>query len=731
MIYLVTAQKSLFDNPLFKEISVKESIKMIKSWNKVIQFDTETAGVDARISNTLCAQFGNKKAGTEIVVDTTTVDLSQYKEVLEESLIVGQNLYFDLQFLYNYGIICRNVYDTMIVEQLLYLGFPYIPVTPETYDNEGYDFPYKIKIDKKTGRTMYELSFSLQAIAKKRLNLNIDKSIRGQIIWRGLDSEVIVYAANDVKWLEDIMWSQVADCKKKNCLKAAKVECDFIPVLAYGSWCGIGLDEKAWRKKMQEDEDKLTTAINDLNKFVIAQNNPKFITRNLQGDLFTGFDTEPKCSFEWGRPGVKAKKGPIKEFIKSLGFDTSSIDEATGDEKDSIDLKALKKQKGINDKFLEIYVAYSEALKVVTTYGITYINAINPYTKRIHTQFKQLAADTGRISCGNGEESDSIKINPDLAKLKGFPLKTNNVELKCGYPNIQTLPSDKETRACFTPKEGNVFCSCDWSAIESRLGADIYEEKAMIDEFLYGSGDMHSLVAKMVFEELADVPVKDIKKLYPKLRSAAKPIEFSQQFGGSAEAIRNSMGCTIEEAQKFADAYNEGFKGIAKFKAKGSKLVRQNGYIELNPITGHKTYWWDHQHWINRQKSFTSEFWENYRNYHKGTNDAVAQEVKKHFKAASKWDRKALNSVTQGTGAICFKVAARRFFNWIIDNNYFNVVLITNFVHDELCEEHPKELEDNIKVSKILETIMQETAAIYCKSLPIPAEASVGTYWIH
>lgn len=191
------------------------------------------------------------------------------------------------------------------------------------------------------------------------------------------------------------------------------------------------------------------------------------------------------------------------------------------------------------------------------------------------------------------------------------------------------------------------------------------------------------------------------------------------------------MGCTKEEAQRFADAYNEGFKGIAKFKAKGSKAVRKNGYIVLNPLSGHKTYWWDHKSWVKKQKSFTSEFWENYRIYHKDTGDSIALMVKKHFQAASKWDRKALNSVTQGTGAICFKVAARKFFDWIIDNNYFNIVLITNFVHDELCEEHPKELEDNIKVSKILERIMQDTAAIYCKSLPIPAEASIGEYWIH
>lgn len=52
----------------------------------------------------------------------------------------------------------------------------------------------------------------------------------------------------------------------------------------------------------------------------------------------------------------------------------------------------------------------------------------------------------------------------------------------------------------------------------------------MIEEFLHGSGDMHSLVAKMIFPELKDVPVKEIKKKYPHLRNAAKPVEFSQQF---------------------------------------------------------------------------------------------------------------------------------------------------------------------------------------------------------
>lgn len=705
MIYLVTNQLSLFSSDLYTTITVEKALDLIKDWN-IIQFDTETKGVDARIVPILCVQLGNKKANTQIVIDCETVDITLFKDKLEKTLIVGQNLYFDLQFLYSKGIICRNIYDTMIVEQLLYLGYP-------VYKKDA---------------VISGPSMSLAAIAERRLGIYIDKSIRGQIIWRGLDTNVILYAAKDVEPLEDIMWSQVAECKQKNCLIAAKIECDFVPVLAYGTWCGIKLSTDVWEYKMSLDKAKLDNAVRELKQFVVRQGNPKFIKIDLQGDLFEGFDTTPKCAFEWGMPGIKAKKQPIMDFIKSLGFDISNLDKDSKEGKDSIDLKALKKQKGINDEFLNLYIKYSEAYKVVTTYGITYINAINPLTGRIHTSFKQLAADTGRIACGNSEDSESTRINPDLAKLKGFPLQTKDVTKKCGYPNIQTLPADELTRKAFICEEGNLFCSCDWSAIESRLGADIYQEKAMIEEFLHGSGDMHSLVAKMVFEELKDIPISEIKSKFPKLRSQAKPIEFSQQFGGSAEAIRNAMGCSIEKAQKFADAYNKGFQGIAKFKAKGSKFVRNHGYIILNPITGHKTYWWDWDKWYERQKSFTSEFWSDYRLNHKGTGDEIAQMVSKHAKVGAKWDRKALNSVTQGTGAVCLKVAARKFFDWIIDNGYFAIVLIVNFVHDELCTEYPETMSE---VSKILETIMEETAAIYCKSLPIPAEASVGKYWIH
>ena len=194
MIYLVTKQQQLFNCSEYKCISVKESLDIMYSW-KIVQCDTETSGRDPHICKLLCIQFGNDKADTQIVVDTTTVNIKLYKDILEKKLLIFQNGKFDLQFLYNYSIIPRHVYDTMIIEQLLHLGYP-------------------------SG----QISYSLKNIAYRRLGIDIDKTVRGEIIWRGLDTKVILYAAGDVMYLERILKSQIADLKKNNLLKAASIQ---------------------------------------------------------------------------------------------------------------------------------------------------------------------------------------------------------------------------------------------------------------------------------------------------------------------------------------------------------------------------------------------------------------------------------------------------------------------------------------------------------------------------
>lgn len=690
MVYLVSGQKELFDNSDYTAISVEVSLQLLESC-EVLQYDSETDGRDAHVNRILCFQFGSKIKGFQIVVDCSTINILLYKRIFETKFIVGQNLKFDLQFLYNYNIIPRKIYDTMIVEQLLYLGYSNNPKDPSF------------------------ISVSLASIAKRRLGVNIDKSIRGEIIWRGLDSSVIKYAATDVVYLEDIMWSQIKDCRKNHCMVGAKLECDFVPVIAYMEWSGIKLDVALWKQKMIKDQAGLEEAKKALDDFVVKtyrkRGEPEdfpFVFVDPQGDLFSGFNLEPQCTILW------SSSKQVIPFAKFLGFDTIVQDKKTGEDKDTVLEKHLKSQKGIDDEFLKLYFTYQEYAKLVSSFGQGHIDAINPRTGRIHTNYKQLGADTGRMSSGSKQN------NTDLAKLKH--IKT------CKYPNMQQLPHDAFTRSCFVAEKGNLWVSCDYSAIESRLGADIYNEKSMIDEFLHGSGDMHSLVAKMVFDELKNVPVKDIKRLYPDLRSQAKPIEFSQQFGGSAHAIQNAMGCTMEKAEAFANAYAKGFPGIAEFKKKGAAAVRKNGYIVLSPQTGHKTYWWDHDEWLKREASHTKEFWDNYRNYHKGTGDDVHMEVKHHFQAVSKWERKALNSVTQGLGAVILKDSQIDVFNWVVDNGYFGKILLCNLTHDEANWEFPKEVQE---FPSILQNKMEKAAAKYCKSLPIPAVPEISTHWVH
>lgn len=387
MIYLVTNQIEFFEDPDYKIISVEESLRLMGSWI-IIQLDAETSGRDAHLCNLLCVQFGNDSADTRIVVDCSTVDIRLYKELLEEKFIIGQNLKFDLQFLYNYTIIPRRVYDTMIVEQLLYLGYP-----------SGV------------------ISYSLKEIAWRRLNTNIDKTVRGEIIWRGLDKDVILYAAGDVTYLEKIMRSQIEDLKEKNLMKAAKVECDFVPTVAYLEWCGIHLDKDKWKAKMAKDKENLTNAKKALDTFTISSPKlQKYTFINTQGDLFEGFDLTPKVKINW------SSSQQVTKVAQDLGFDTKVQDKKTGEDKDSVLEKHLNMQKGINDEFLKLYFDYQEHFKVCTSFGQGHLNAINPKTNRIHTVYKQLGASSGRMSCG------SQQPNTDLAKVNKV------VPRDCTYP---------------------------------------------------------------------------------------------------------------------------------------------------------------------------------------------------------------------------------------------------------------------------------------------------------
>lgn len=682
MIYFVTTNIELFNNDCYTVINVEQSLEILKTWTSV-QLDTETTGTDCHIDTLLLMQLGNFDGSIQIVIDVTTIDVLKYKEVLESKFIIGQNLKFDIQFLYKKGIIIRRLYDTMIAEQVLYLGYP-----------------------------ASEITYNLKDIAERYLNVYIDKSIRGQIIWRGIDTEVILYGAKDVTYLYKIMKLQMKKAKEQEVAKAIQLECEFVPVIAYLEFCGIKLSVEKWQAKMQKDIQSLNRALEELNEFVINEPKLKSFTKvDMQGDLFNGFDLKPKVTINWASPAQSTK------VFKILGFDTQVKDKKTGEDKDSVLEKHLKNQKGINDNFLKIYFDYKEHLKTTTSFGQGHLDAVNPITGRIHTVYRQLGAASGRMSCG------STNPNTSLAKLKGL------APSKVKYPNIQQLPHDAETRACFVAEKGNKLIDCDWSAAEARLAGDIYNDQAIKDIFLKGI-DSHSMYAKIFFaDELKDINVNDIKKLRPDLRQLAKGPEFALNFGGGIFAIMQAINCDEDKANEILHNYEEGFKGSAEFAKKGSQFVKSHGYVLMNPITGHKMYWWDWTTWKDIEDGHTKEFWDDYKLHHKGTGDYVNMQVKQHFKAGSKWDRMARNAPTQGTCAIALKHSQTILFWRVVDSGYFNIIKLCALVHDECLWEVPIELADEF--AELIETTMLDTMAIYCKSIPVPAEAEISDFWVH
>jgi DNA polymerase I-like protein with 3'-5' exonuclease and polymerase domains len=722
MIYFVSNNKPLFNSSNYTLISVEQSLYILKDW-KTFMFDTEGTGLDCHIAKVLLMQFGRMDKSCQIVVDCTSVNPILYKDIIENSFIVGQNLKYDAKMLMAIGIFMKRIYDTMIAEQLMYFGFPRIPISPSKYKEKGYDFPYHVKHTKATKKkpsyTYYELSFALDALGYKYLGVNIDKSIRGSIKYLGITDEVIVYGANDVLYLGDIMRKQVEYFKSKNALKALQIECNAVLSLAYFEYCGVKLNTTKWMELYSRNCKLLREVTDSLNKFVVNLNVKRFQRESIQLDLFEEVDVsnKSKCSINWN------STDDVVPLLQYLGFNTKGWNKDKKEETESKGADLVKKQKHINPEFASLYLEYSRLYKLCSTYGPQYVNAVNPKTGRIHTEFRQLDTVTGRLSCG------SQKINEDLASLKKLPLKPRkgHPEEVCSYPQIQNLPNTDEVRSCFIAEEGNDFISIDYNSEESRLLASLSKDKGMLEVFEKGY-DMHSYVAYLIYPEKIprDTDIKLIKKLFPHERQSAKGPEFTFAFLGTWATLVANYGMPKSEAMTIENNYKQGFAEATAYQEKCKKYTESTGIIPICKETGHFSRWWDWQDWYIRQHS--QEFWDEYRD-RKQKGLPRTQEAEEHFKARNKYDKNSVNSTTQGLGAVIFKEFTYALYIWILSKGYQNKVKFCIPVHDEICEECPKELTE--EVVKVTKYYMQTIGEKYCHNLPLPAEEEVSYCWVH
>lgn len=473
MIYLVTNSKELFTNDTYTIISVEESLKLLEPL-KIVGIDTETEGFSPYLKKLLLVQLGNREF--QVVIDCRTIDIKLYRSYLEsDRLFCGWNLKFDIKFLFYHGIIPINLYDGYLAEKMIWLGYP---------------------------AGMHGLS--LKAAGQNYLGIELDKSVRGEIIWRNsLTDRIITYAAKDVAYLEDIREKQIEILYNRGQKNALLLENKAITSIAYFEYCGVKLDKDKWTSKMNKDLEKLNTALSSLNEWVVKElPNSKFCEKILQGDLFSGFDAEPKCKINWDSPKQ------VIEIFEYLGFNLNAIDKKTKAVKKSVEAGIISKQSHLSS-IVPIYLEYKEVQKVCSTYGQTFLDLVNPVTGRIHTNFFQIGTDTNRLSSGGGEDTEVI------------PGKTISLV------NLQNLPADSETRSCFISEPGNLWISADYSSEESVILANISKDKAMLDIFK-NKGDLHSLVAKMLYpEDLKDISVEEVKAKRPDLRRKAKAPEFN------------------------------------------------------------------------------------------------------------------------------------------------------------------------------------------------------------
>lgn len=769
MIYFVTGERKLFEFPeaKYKCISVEESFNILEPL-QIVGLDTETTGTEIWQGMLLTLQLGNRE--NQVVIDCLTVDVKKYKDYLEsDRLFIIHNAKFDLRWLYKEHIVVRNVYDTYLAEKILFLGFP-----------PGI------------------VSLSLQACCDRYLGIYLDKTVRGQI-HAGMTEEVIVYAANDVVHLEDIMNLQLNTINARGQKVALDIENEFVRVLAYIEFCGIKLDPVKWKAKMDKDAERLRVAEQKLNEWVVDYVMKKGDTSNIARNydtnrrgkkakladnvyvvipspsLFSEYDTGPQCIINWN-----SSKQVIRLF-EELGFDLLVKDKKTGKMKKSVESKFIELQAN-RSTIVPLYLEYSAAFKVVTSFGQNFLDAINPVTHRIHPTFNQMM-DTGRLSCGSGGKGKGGKTKDDDVAEEEDGSKDTSIQSNDKSVNVQQLPATEETRAAFVPEKGYMLIDCDYGDQEGHVFTELSNDREWIAFYNDpNQRDGHSFVAKMCFpKDLDGVEEKDVKKVRKDLRSLAKKARFCFNYNGQAPTMATNCNIPIDFATEIYNNYFKRFNGIASYFKVQKRDMWDRGYILISKITGLRAYIYDYPilKGIERRKNGMEDFWDIY----KASRDSgrvvseipptIMQEIAKRFaqgkpieeiavtysykvKKAGKveerfidinretvyvsvmkhlWKRKSAsdnqscNYPSQGTAAAMTKIAGIRYFNHLVNDGLIFKVLIPNDVHDEYLIEPPAEIAE--QEAKKLSECMEYAARIFCKKVTIKAEPEIADHWVH
>jgi DNA polymerase-1 len=388
-----------------------------------------------------------------------------------------------------------------------------------------------------------------------------------------------------------------------------------------------------------------------------------------------------------------------------LGVDTSVTEK--GETKDTIEAGHLSKFQ-VKFPIIGNYLKYKQAQKDLGTYGENWIKLINPVSGRIHTQYKQLM-NTGRLSSGG-----------------------RNKQTGEAYPNLQNIPSDKETRSCFVAENGNVIIGCDYTGQEQIVLANKCLDANLLEFYDKGLGDMHSFVASKMYEELEGLSLDEVKEKHKDKRQAAKSAGFAINYGGQGITIAENLGISLEQGQKIYDAYFTAFPGLKAYFDQAKKFGIDNGYVLISAVTGKKSYVDYYDEFLEAKKAVNVKgFWDNYKKHreHKTASySKIKQQVSTFFGKEGEIERMSLNYPIQGESAEITKLSCVYFWeDYLLPNKLLFTVKFINTVHDENLVECPESLSG--EVAHALEDAMVRAGAVFCKRVPLKADPCIEKFW--
>jgi DNA polymerase-1 len=196
---------------------------------------------------------------------------------------------------------------------------------------------------------------------------------------------------------------------------------------------------------------------------------------------------------------------------------------------------------------------YRSLTKLKSTYVDALPALINPRDGRLHTNYNQAVAATGRLSSNN--------------------------------PNLQNIPirteKGREIRKAFIPRnEDYTLLAADYSQIELRIIAELSRDEAMMEAFITGQ-DIHTATAAKVY----GVSLEEVSS---EMRRNAKTVNFGIVYGISAFGLSERLNIPRFEAKDIIEQYFAQYPGVKKYMDQNIQFARDNGFVET--MMGRRRY---------------------------------------------------------------------------------------------------------------------------------------------